>query len=58
MDYTRITNEQLSILLDQEQDTVNRARIEQEIAKRFIYYSEREQIPRYDTSKETYKSVT
>ena len=58
MDYTRITNEQLSIPLDQEQDTVNRARIEQEIAKRFIYYSEREQIPRYDTSKETYKSVT
>ena len=58
MDYTRITNEQLSILLDQEPDTVNKARIEQEIAKRFIYYSEREQIPRYDTSKETYKSVT
>lgn len=58
MDYSRITNEQLSILLEQEQDTVNRARIEQEIAKRFIFYFEREQIPRYDTSKETYKSVT
>lgn len=57
MDYSRITNEQLSILLEQEQDTVNRARIEQEIAKRFIFYFEREQIPRYDTSKETYKSV-
>lgn len=58
MDYSRITNEQLSILLEQEQDTVNRARIEKEIAKRFIFYFEREQIPRYDTSKETYKSVT
>ena len=56
MDYSKLTNEKLNILLDQEQDGLNQLRIYRELAQRLSYYIEREVVPRYDTSKETYKT--
>ena len=57
MDFSRITNEQLSILLEQEKDGIRLIKLYREMALRLDYYITKDQIPRYDTSKETYKSV-
>jgi hypothetical protein len=56
MDYSKLTNEKLNILLEQEKDGLNQLRIYKELAQRLSYYIERENVPRYDTSKETYKT--
>lgn len=55
MDYSKLTNEQLNILLHQEQQTTESLKLSQEIIKRFEYYTERNEIPLYDTARETYK---
>lgn len=55
MDYSKLTNEQLNILLSQEQRTTESLKISQEIIRRFQYYTERNEIPLYDTARDTYQ---
>lgn len=55
MDYSRLTNEQLEILLENDIEIEQGLQILQEITRRYQYYTKQNIIPLYDTAKETYK---
>lgn len=57
MDYSRLTNEQLEILLENDIEIEQGLQILQEITRRYRYYTKQNIIPLYDTAKETYKAT-
>ena len=57
MDYSRLTNEQLEILLENDIEIEQGLQILQEITRRYQYYIKQNEIPLYDTANETYKAT-